>query len=353
MRTTGARTREPGASTRAPPDQRGSLATRDHDGRGAGAHRDRRLRAAARLPALPPVLVRRGLGRRLGTGAARATPHGHLVHADRMDPAAPRSHRSAGPNATGSCQCPSALPARCPPGCLGGSLAESPAGGGPARRAGRGAWTRGAVPSGAQAVLHGAFITLLLVWVLATVERAWSPRRLLLFGLLGAVCVLVAHSAAFVMAAALAGLALNSLLRRAWRRLAWSALTAAGVWAIQMAVYSRSSPRRTRPRCGPTGRGYSSPPTRPGRRGSGRGRSRRSVPHLPRAQRLARDAWSHTGRRGGLCVSEAPGDRHGHLWGAETRIRGVSRRSVRSVDALRALVDRPPTHPPTGPPGRR
>jgi hypothetical protein len=90
---------------------------------------------------------------------------------------------------------------------------------------------------GAQAVLHGAFITLLLVWVLATVERAWSPRRLLLFGLLGAVCVLVAHSAAFVMAAALAGLALNSLLRRAWRRLAWSALTAAGVWAIQLAVY--------------------------------------------------------------------------------------------------------------------
>jgi glyceraldehyde 3-phosphate dehydrogenase len=41
------------------------------------------------------------------------------------------------------------------------------------------------------------------------------------------------------------------------------------------------------------------------------------------------------------------------VWGAETRIRAVSRRSVPSVDALRALVDRPPTHPPTGPPGRR
>jgi len=81
-----------------------------------------------------------------------------------------------------------------------------------------------------------AFITL-LVWVLATVERAWSPRRLLLFGLLGAVCFLVAYSAAFVMAAALVGLALNSLLRRAWRRLAWLALTAAGVWANQLAIY--------------------------------------------------------------------------------------------------------------------
>jgi hypothetical protein len=83
----------------------------------------------------------------------------------------------------------------------------------------------------------GAFITLLLVWVLATVERTWSPRRLLLFGLLTVICFLVAHSAVFVAAAAMIGLALSSLLRRAWRRMAWVALTAAGVWAIQLTVY--------------------------------------------------------------------------------------------------------------------
>jgi uncharacterized protein (UPF0254 family) len=40
------------------------------------------------------------------------------------------------------------------------------------------------------------------------------------------------------------------------------------------------------------------------------------------------------------------------LWGAETRIRVVSRRSVPSVDALRALADRPPPHPPARPLGR-
>jgi hypothetical protein len=82
-----------------------------------------------------------------------------------------------------------------------------------------------------------AFITLLLVWVLATVERTWSPRRLLLFGLLTAICFLVAHSAVFVAAAAMIGLALSSLLRRARRRMAWVALTAAGVAAVQLTIY--------------------------------------------------------------------------------------------------------------------
>jgi hypothetical protein len=40
------------------------------------------------------------------------------------------------------------------------------------------------------------------------------------------------------------------------------------------------------------------------------------------------------------------------LWGAETRIRVVSRRSGPSGDALHALVDRPPADPPAGPPER-
>jgi hypothetical protein len=81
------------------------------------------------------------------------------------------------------------------------------------------------------------FVTLLLVWALATLERTWSPRRQLLFGLLVAACFLVAHSAALVAAAAFGGLAVSSLLRGAWRRLAWVALTAAGVGAVQSAIY--------------------------------------------------------------------------------------------------------------------
>jgi hypothetical protein len=82
-----------------------------------------------------------------------------------------------------------------------------------------------------------AFITLLLMWVLATVERTGSPRRLLLFGLVAAACFLVANAAVFVAAAALIGLALSSLLRRAWRSLAWVALTAAGVVTVQLTIY--------------------------------------------------------------------------------------------------------------------
>jgi hypothetical protein len=81
------------------------------------------------------------------------------------------------------------------------------------------------------------FVTLLLVWALATLERTWSPRRQLLFGLLVVACFLVAHSAALVAAAAFGGLTVSSLLRGAWRRLVWVALTAAGVGAVQSAIY--------------------------------------------------------------------------------------------------------------------
>lgn len=42
----------------------------------------------------------------------------------------------------------------------------------------------------------------------------------------------------------------------------------------------------------------------------------------------------------------------GALWGAETRLRAVSRRFVPSLDALHALADRPPPHPPARLPER-
>ncbi len=56
------------------------------------------------------------------------------------------------------------------------------------------------------------------------------------------------------------------------------------------------------------------------------------------------------GEPGGFVL---PCDRDATLWGAETRIRAMSRCSVPSVDALRALADRPLADPPAGPLGRR
>jgi hypothetical protein len=82
-----------------------------------------------------------------------------------------------------------------------------------------------------------AFVAVLLVAMLAMVERAWSPRRLLVFGLLSATGFLVAHSAALVTVAAMAGLALSWLMRRAWNQLAWLAVVAVGVGAFQALVY--------------------------------------------------------------------------------------------------------------------
>jgi hypothetical protein len=66
-----------------------------------------------------------------------------------------------------------------------------------------------------------AFVAVLLLTALALVERAWSPRRLVVFGLLAATGFLVAHSALLVTAAAIFGLALSWLARRLWNRLAW------------------------------------------------------------------------------------------------------------------------------------
>jgi energy-converting hydrogenase Eha subunit C len=82
-----------------------------------------------------------------------------------------------------------------------------------------------------------AFMAVLLVAALAMVERSWSPRRLVVLGLLSATGFLVAHSAALVTVAAVASLALTWLVRRAWDRLAWLALVAAGVGLVQAAVY--------------------------------------------------------------------------------------------------------------------
>jgi hypothetical protein len=82
-----------------------------------------------------------------------------------------------------------------------------------------------------------AFVTLLLLWALTWVERSWAPWRLSAFGLLAALCFLVADAGMPVSAAAFLGLALSSLARRAWARLAWVALIATAASAVQYAVY--------------------------------------------------------------------------------------------------------------------
>jgi hypothetical protein len=83
-----------------------------------------------------------------------------------------------------------------------------------------------------------AFVAVSLLAALALVEQAWSPRRLVVFGLLAAAGFLVADSALLVTAAAVAGLALSWLARRAWDRLAWLGVVAAGVAAAQAAAYA-------------------------------------------------------------------------------------------------------------------
>ena len=82
-----------------------------------------------------------------------------------------------------------------------------------------------------------AFVAVLLVAMLALVERAWSPRRLVGFGLLASTGFLVAHSALLVTAAAILGLAVSWLARRSWNRLAWLGAVAAGLAMAQGAVY--------------------------------------------------------------------------------------------------------------------
>jgi len=83
-----------------------------------------------------------------------------------------------------------------------------------------------------------AFTSLLLVALVAWVERRWSPVRLSVLAATAVLSFLVANTALFVTVAVFGGLALTSLARRSqWRRLAWLAGTAAVVAVADLWVY--------------------------------------------------------------------------------------------------------------------
>jgi hypothetical protein len=85
-----------------------------------------------------------------------------------------------------------------------------------------------------------AFTALLLVALVAWVERRWSPVRLGVAAAVAVVSLLVANTALFVTAAVFGGLALTSLARLAWRRLGWVAAAGAVVAVADAWIYRAS-----------------------------------------------------------------------------------------------------------------
>jgi hypothetical protein len=82
-----------------------------------------------------------------------------------------------------------------------------------------------------------AFVTLLLLWLAARLERGWSRRRLAALCLACVPAVLISHVTVFVSAAVLAALAVRALWERRWERLGWLAAGGLGVAAVEAAAY--------------------------------------------------------------------------------------------------------------------
>ena len=82
-----------------------------------------------------------------------------------------------------------------------------------------------------------AFVSLLLVALLAWVERGWSLRRLAVLAAVAAVSFLVANTAPLITAAMFGGLVLAALVRRAWSRLGWLLAAGAGVGVVDGVLY--------------------------------------------------------------------------------------------------------------------
>jgi Dolichyl-phosphate-mannose-protein mannosyltransferase len=80
-------------------------------------------------------------------------------------------------------------------------------------------------------------VVLLLLWLTARVERAWSPGRLLVLCLACLPAMLLSHATAFASVAVLGALALVAVARRQWRRLGWLVGLGAGVAAALAANY--------------------------------------------------------------------------------------------------------------------
>jgi len=82
-----------------------------------------------------------------------------------------------------------------------------------------------------------AFTALLLVALVAWVERRWSPLRVGVLAAAALLSFLVANTALFVTAAGFGALALTCLVRRAWQRLGWVAVAGAVVAVADARVY--------------------------------------------------------------------------------------------------------------------
>ena len=81
------------------------------------------------------------------------------------------------------------------------------------------------------------FVAVSVVLLVAWVEEGWSRRRLALLAVAGAVSILVANIAPFVLLGGLAALALSAAARHQWRRVAEAAVTVVVVAAVHLLVY--------------------------------------------------------------------------------------------------------------------
>ena len=92
-----------------------------------------------------------------------------------------------------------------------------------------------------------AALTILLLLLVARVEREWDRRRLAwLAGVAGA-GLLVTNTTIFVGVAAMGALGLAALPRRQWRRLAEIAVASAGMLVVQATIYIGIDERHTNP----------------------------------------------------------------------------------------------------------
>ncbi len=83
-----------------------------------------------------------------------------------------------------------------------------------------------------------AFASVVLLYLVARIENAWSRRTLVTIALVTGLGLFFANTVVFVGVAAMAGLGLECLVRKQFRRLAEVAVASAGMLALSAAVYA-------------------------------------------------------------------------------------------------------------------
>ena len=92
-----------------------------------------------------------------------------------------------------------------------------------------------------------AFFAVLVLAVTARLEREWSRRALVTLSVVTWGGMLFSDAVAFMGAAALAGVCIVALARRAWRRLAEAAVVGVGTAVLMLAVYKAFDARAVIP----------------------------------------------------------------------------------------------------------